>query len=62
MHPSRQLTAVLAVVAVASLVLGLATDVGLFGWSLSVPIALYLGVAGIARLTRPRSGSAGRPA
>ncbi len=35
----------LALIAVVAVVLGLATDVGLFGWSLAVLLALYLGVA-----------------
>jgi membrane protein implicated in regulation of membrane protease activity len=37
----------LALVAAIALVLGLATDVGLFGWSLAVLLALYLGVAAL---------------
>ena len=60
LNPSRPLVMCLALVALAGLVLGLATDIGLFGWSLAVLLALYLGVAGIAHLIRPRSGSAGR--
>jgi hypothetical protein len=59
LNPSRPLTVFLAVVALAGLVLGLATDVGLFGWSFALLLALYLGVAGIARL---RSQSRRRPA
>jgi hypothetical protein len=43
-------------------VLGLATGVGLFGWSLAVLLALYLAVAGIAHLLRSRSGSARKTA
>jgi hypothetical protein len=31
-------------------VLGRATDVGLFGWTLSALLALYLAAVGIARL------------
>ncbi len=62
LNPSRPLVMCLALVALAGLVLGLATDIGLFGWSLAVLLALYLGVAGIAHLIRPRSGSAGRSA
>jgi hypothetical protein len=53
--PSRQVAISLAVVALVSLALGLATEVGLFGWSFSLLVALYLGVAGIARLTRQRT-------
>jgi hypothetical protein len=53
--PSRQLVVSLVVVALASLALGLATDVGLFGWSFSLLVALYLGVVGITRLARERT-------
>lgn len=53
LNPSRKLVVLLALLALAGLALGLATDVGLFGWVLTVLIALYLGAAGIARLTRP---------
>lgn len=49
LNPSRPLVISLALVALIGLVLGLATDVGLFGWSLAVLIVLYLAVAGIAR-------------
>ena len=62
LNPSRTLVISLAVVALASLVLGLATDVGLFGGSLAALLALYLAAAGLTRLTRPRPGSSGRPA
>jgi membrane protein implicated in regulation of membrane protease activity len=60
--PSRTLAISLAVIALASLVLGLATDVGLFGWSLAALLALYLAAAGLTRLARPRRSSSGRPA
>ena len=60
LHPSRPLVIMLVLIALTGLVLGLATDVGLFGWSLSVLIVLYLAVAGIARLVRRRPGSAAR--
>jgi hypothetical protein len=53
--PSRQLVLSLVVVALASLALGLATDVGLFGWSFSLLVALYLGVVGITRVARERT-------
>jgi hypothetical protein len=43
---------------VVCLALGLATDIGLFGWSLALLLALYLGVAGVARR---RAHSARRP-
>jgi hypothetical protein len=56
LNPSRSLVVVVALVAFAGLVLGLATDIGLFGWSLAVLLALYLVVVGIAqRLRRPAS-------
>ena len=61
LNPSR-LVLCLAIVALAGLVLGLATGVGLFGWSLAALVVLYLVVAGVARLARPRTRSAGRPA
>lgn len=48
-NPSRPLAISLAIVAFAGLVLGLATDVGLLGWSLAALIALYLAAAGIAQ-------------
>jgi hypothetical protein len=62
LNPSRALVILLVLVALAGLVLGLATDVGLFGWSLSALLAVYLAVAGLTRLHRPRHGSSGRPA
>jgi hypothetical protein len=54
-NPSRQILVSLVVVALVSLALGLATDVGLFGWSFSLLLALYLGVVGITRLGRERT-------
>ena len=62
LNPSRRLVISLVIVALVSFLLGLATDIGLFGWSLAVLLALYLSVAGIARLTRQRSGSVRNPA
>lgn len=59
LNPSRQVVISLAVTAVACLAIGLATDVGLIGWTLALLLALYLGVAGIVRL---RSHSTRRPA
>jgi uncharacterized membrane protein YphA (DoxX/SURF4 family) len=53
LNPSRPRAISLALVALASLVLGLATDVGLFGWSLAALLALYLAGAGLTRLARP---------
>ena len=49
LNPSRPLVITLALVALAGLVLGLATDVGLFGWSLAALLALYLVVAALHR-------------
>jgi hypothetical protein len=62
LNPPRPLVVFLALIAVVALVMGLATDVGLFGWSLAVVLALYLGVAGIAQRTRRRSDATGRAA
>jgi len=47
--PSRPLVISLVLVALLGLVLGLATDVGLFGWSLAALLALYLVVADLRR-------------
>jgi hypothetical protein len=52
LNPSRQLVLFLALIAVVALVLGLASDVGLFGWSFALLLALYLAAAGIARRAR----------
>jgi membrane protein implicated in regulation of membrane protease activity len=62
LKPSRPLVMFLTLIAVVALALGLATDVGFFGWSLAVLLALYLGVAGIAQRTRRRSDTTGRAA
>ena len=62
LNPSRPLVISLALVASVSFVLGLATDVGLFGWTFALLAALYLGAAGIVRLTRQRSRSMREPA
>ena len=62
LNPSRTLVISLALVALAGLVLGLATDVGLFGWSLAALLALYLAATGLTRLARPHRGSSGRQA
>ena len=59
LNPSRQVVISLALMAIVCLVLGLATDIGLFGWTLGLLLALYLGVAGIMRR---RSHSTRRPA
>jgi len=42
---SRTVLVILALVAVALLVLGLATDVGLFGWVLAILLGAYVIVA-----------------
>ena len=42
LHPSRSRVLLIALIAVAGLVLGLATDVGLFGWSLAALLIVYL--------------------
>ena len=55
LNPSRTVVISLALVALAGLVLGLATDVGLFGWSLAALLALYLAAIGLMRLARPRT-------
>jgi membrane protein implicated in regulation of membrane protease activity len=62
LSPSRSVVMLLALIAVVAVVLGLATDVGLFGWSLAVLLALYLGVAGIAQRTRRGSDTTERAA
>jgi hypothetical protein len=53
LNPSRPLVISIAVIALVGLVLGLATDVGLFGWTLAALLALYLAAAGIVRRGRP---------
>jgi uncharacterized membrane protein len=55
LNPSRTTVILLALVAFTALALGLATDVGLFGWSLAVLLALYLAVVGIANRARGSS-------
>jgi len=49
LNPSRPLVISLVLVPLTGLVLGLATDVGLFGWSLAALLALYLVAAGLHR-------------
>jgi hypothetical protein len=61
-NPSRPLVILLVLVALAGLALGLATDVGLFGWSLAALLALYLAAAGLGRRIRSRPNSSGDPA
>jgi hypothetical protein len=48
-NPSQPLVIGLVVVAVVCLALGLDTDVGLFGWSATVLLGLYLAVVGVKR-------------
>ena len=60
LNPSRTLVISLALVALAGLVLGLATEVGLFGWSLAALLVLYLAAAGLNRRPRPNSSASGR--
>ena len=62
LNPSRSVVMFLALIAVVAVVLGLATDVGLVGWSLALLLALYLGVAGVAQRTRRKSDTTGRAA
>jgi hypothetical protein len=52
LNPSRMLVISLGLVALAGLVLGLATGVGLFGWSLAALLSLYLAAAGLSRRAR----------
>jgi hypothetical protein len=52
LNPSRPRVLLIALIAVAGLVLGLATDVGLFGWSLAALLVLYLAVAAATHLVR----------
>jgi uncharacterized membrane protein YphA (DoxX/SURF4 family) len=62
LNPSRPLVISLLLVALVSFLLGLATEVGLFGWSFALLLALYLSVAGVVRLGRQRSRSVRKPA
>lgn len=52
LNPSRPRVLLIALIAVAGLALGLATDVGLFGWSLAALLVLYLAVAAATQLVR----------
>lgn len=52
LNPSRQIVIVLVVATIALLALGLATDVGLFGWAIAALIGLYLAIVWVARLGR----------
>jgi hypothetical protein len=62
LNPSRRLVMFIVLVAAVALVLGLASDVGLFGWTFALLLVVYLGIAGTAQRARRRSESAGRPA
>jgi len=54
LNPSRRTITTIAVVALVSLVLGLATDVGPFGWSLAVLLGVYVMIAAVAQLAHRR--------
>jgi hypothetical protein len=56
LHPSRPVVIAIALLGLVGLVLGLATDVGLFGWSASVVLALYLSMAAVARRNATPTG------
>ena len=62
LNPSRTLVISLLLVALVSFLLGLATEVGLFGWSFALLLALYLSVVRIVRLARQHSRSVRKPA
>jgi len=51
-NASRSILMVVAVIALVLLVLGLATDVGLFGWVLAIVLGAYVIVA-LVRRQRP---------
>lgn len=51
---SRRVLGVIAVIAIVLLVLGLATDVGLFGWVLAIILGAYV----VAALVMGRRGTA----
>jgi hypothetical protein len=50
LNPSRTLVLILGLVALVGLVLGLATDVGLFGWTFALLLGLYLSAVCVVRL------------
>jgi hypothetical protein len=50
---SRTVLGVIAVIAIVLLVLGLATDVGLFGWVLAIILGAYV----VAALVMSRRGT-----
>ena len=53
--PSRRVVVLIASGAFVCLLLGLATDVGLFGWSAAALAAIYLVIARIVQRTRETS-------
>jgi hypothetical protein len=55
LDPSPRIVVATASGALISLFLGLATDIGVFGWSLAVLAALYLTAATLARRARQTS-------
>ena len=58
LNPSRTVVLWLGVLAVVLLALGLATDLGLFGWTIAALFALYLIVVGVSRLARRHADTA----
>jgi hypothetical protein len=58
LNPSRQVVVILVIASIVLLALGLATDVGLFGWTLAVLIGLYLAAVGISRRARASRNAA----
>jgi hypothetical protein len=55
LDPSPKVVVAIALGAVVSLVLGLATDMGVFGWCLAALLALYLIAATLAQRARRTS-------
>jgi hypothetical protein len=49
---SRNVLVVLALIAIALFILGLATDVGLFGWVLAIIVGAYV-ITAFVRQRRP---------
>jgi membrane-bound ClpP family serine protease len=52
LNPSRTVVIALLLLAFMGLALGLATDVGLFGWIAAVLLLLYLVAVGVERVAR----------
>ena len=50
LNPSRTRVVIVGLIALVALALGLATDVGLFGWTFALLLALYLGAVAVARV------------